>query len=109
MTSEVNSSNEPEDKADWPDPTPEMIESREFNAIWSLIKSWDICVPEVDGDGSYSGATGNHVRAIIDAINKSRPNTVKSMIKKLKYEALSSEVRQAIVEDLERLFSNTVT
>lgn len=52
----------------WPDPTPEMLESPEFNAIWNRIKTWDINVPEVDGQGLYSGATGNHVRAILDAL-----------------------------------------
>ncbi len=54
---------------EWPDPTPEMCGTPEFNAVWECIKTWDICVPEVDGDGMYSGATGNHVRSIIDALN----------------------------------------
>lgn len=51
----------------WPDPTAEELETPEFNAVWATIKSWDICVPEVDG-GLYSGATGNHVRAILDSL-----------------------------------------
>lgn len=53
---------------EWPDPTPEMLASPEFEAVWQLIKSWDINVPE-----AYSGychATGNHVRAILDALPK---------------------------------------
>lgn len=54
---------------EWPDPTPEMLETPEFNAVWKAIKTWDICVPEVDGD-LYSGATGNHVKCILDAISK---------------------------------------
>jgi hypothetical protein len=46
-----------------------MILLKEFNAVWNCIKSWDIAVPEaVDGSGLYSGATGNHVRAILDAL-----------------------------------------
>lgn len=62
--------NEPVDgfrkTTEWPDPTKEMLASPLFEAIWQCIKSWDINVPE-----AYSGychATGNHVRAIIDAI-----------------------------------------
>jgi hypothetical protein len=50
----------------WPDPTTEMIASPEFEAIWQCIKSWDINVPH-----AYSGymhATGNHVRAILEAL-----------------------------------------
>lgn len=52
----------------WPDPTPDMIESREFMAIWSVIKDWDISVP--GAYVGYEGATGNHVRAIIDSLKK---------------------------------------
>ena len=58
------------EQANWPDPTPEMLETPEFNAIWERIKTWDINVPEVDGPGMYSPATGNHVRAILDALAK---------------------------------------
>lgn len=56
-----------ENPAPWPDPTPEMLESPEFNAIWNVIKSWDINVPDVYN--GYCGASGNHVRAILDALN----------------------------------------
>jgi hypothetical protein len=55
-------------KIDWPDPTPEMLETPRFNAVWECIKTWDINVP-----GAYAGyttATGNHVRAILDALAK---------------------------------------
>lgn len=55
-------------KTNWPDPTPEMLDDPTFNAIWSVIKTWDINVPAVyEG---YCGATGNHVRAILDALPK---------------------------------------
>lgn len=54
---------------EWPDPTPDMLESPEFNAIWNCIKTWDINVPEVDGE-LYTGANGNHVRAILDVLDK---------------------------------------
>lgn len=51
----------------WPDPTPAMLETSEFNAVWRCIKSWGINVPHVYS--GYCGATGNHVRAILDALN----------------------------------------
>lgn len=54
------------EKIYWPDPSPEMLASPEFEAVWSCIKSWDINVPEAyEG---YCGATGNHVRAILSAL-----------------------------------------
>lgn len=52
----------------WPDPTPEMLSSPEFEAIWQVIKSWDINVPTAYS--GYCGATGNHVRAILDGLHK---------------------------------------
>jgi hypothetical protein len=58
----------PEPTIEWPDPTPEMLQKPEFEVIWNCIKTWDINVPEVDGH-LYSGATGNHVRAILDALD----------------------------------------
>jgi len=103
------SSVEPEEKMDWPDPTPEMMKSLEFNAIWDLIKNWDINVPEVDGEGVYSGATGNHVRAIIDAIRKARPNSVKAMVKKLQYDHLGGSTRKVILEKLHEAVSDNIT
>ena len=54
----------------WPDPTIEMLETPEFEAIWQCIKSWDINVPHVYR--GYMHATGNHVRAILDALNTAR-------------------------------------
>lgn len=50
----------------WPDPTPEMLNSPKFEAIWQCIKRWDINVP--NAYTGYCGATGNHVRAILDAL-----------------------------------------
>jgi hypothetical protein len=53
---------------EWPDPTPEMLDDPRFEAVWQCIKRWDINVPEVYS--GYMGATGNHVRAILDALSK---------------------------------------
>ena len=50
----------------WEDPTPAMLEDPQFEAIWQTIKSWDINVP--GAYQGYCGATGNHVRAILDAL-----------------------------------------
>lgn len=52
----------------WPDPTEEMLNSPEFEAIWQAIKTWDINVP--GAYHGYCGATGNHVRAILEALNE---------------------------------------
>jgi hypothetical protein len=59
-------SGEPENPIPWPEPTPEMLETPEFEAVWQCIKRWDINVP--DRYSGYCGATGNHVRAILDAL-----------------------------------------
>jgi hypothetical protein len=56
----------------WPDPKPEELDMPEFNAVWKAIKSWDINVPEVYM--GYCGATGNHVKAILDALRAIDPN-----------------------------------
>lgn len=57
---------------EWPDPTPEMIATLEFKAVWDCIKSWDISVPAIYGRYCYCAATGNHVRAILDALAKAK-------------------------------------
>jgi len=98
-----------EDKIELPDPTPEMMKSLEFNAIWDLVKTWSICVPGVGGNGVYDTATGNHVRAIIDAIRKARPETMKAMVEKLKYSDLGGSTRKAIVDKLSEIVSDTIT
>jgi len=39
-----------------------------FNAIWEVIKTWDINVPEAYG--GYCGATGSHVQAILNVLHE---------------------------------------
>jgi hypothetical protein len=41
-----------------------MLASPEFEAVWQVIKGWDVD----HGGGMRSGATGNDVRAILDAL-----------------------------------------
>lgn len=60
----------PRERIDWPDPTPEMLSTPEFEAVWNCIKEWDIAVPAAYG--GYSGATGNHVRAILEALKSAK-------------------------------------
>lgn len=54
----------------WSDnaPSPDDLEREDFNAIWEVIKSWDINVP--DAYNGYCGANGNHVKHILDALDK---------------------------------------
>ena len=57
----------------WPDPTAEELETPEFNAIWETIKGWDIATgldKDNEGNDLYSGATGNHVVAILNSLRK---------------------------------------
>jgi hypothetical protein len=61
------SDGEPPNPIAWPDPTQEMLDSPLFMAVWNCIKKWDINVP--NAYAGYCGATGNHVRAILDALN----------------------------------------
>jgi hypothetical protein len=48
-----------------------MLASDRFERVWQCIKHWDINVPDVYS--GYSGATGNHVRAILDALDEPGP------------------------------------
>lgn len=41
-----------------PSPSKEEIDSLQFNAIWNVIKSWDINVPEFYS--GYCGGNGSH-------------------------------------------------
>lgn len=52
------------------DPTKEEIKSKEFEAIWQVIKRWDINVPSAYN--GYCGATGNHVAAILDGLREAK-------------------------------------
>jgi hypothetical protein len=59
---------------EWPDPTPEMLDTILFDTIWRVIKTWDINVPHAYS--GYMGATGNHARAIYAAIAAMRGEPV---------------------------------
>ena len=51
-----------------PSPTLDEQNDLAFKAIWSVIKNWDINVPEYYS--GYCGANGSHVKLILDELNK---------------------------------------
>ncbi len=53
-----------------PNPTSEQLNDPLFTAIWEVIKTWDINVP--DYYVGYCGATGSHVALILNALNARR-------------------------------------
>lgn len=58
----------PETIMPFPSPTDEMVDNDPlFEVIWQVIKGWDIAVPHAYY--GYCSATGNHVKAILDAVN----------------------------------------
>jgi hypothetical protein len=53
-------------RKEMPNPTPEEMASPQFEAIWNIIKTWDINVP--DYYRGYSGGNGSHVKLILDEL-----------------------------------------
>lgn len=52
-----------------PSPTPTMVEGDKlFDAIYEVIKSWDVNVPEYYG--GYCHANGSHATLIYHAVRK---------------------------------------
>lgn len=56
-------------KIDLPEPDEAMLESKDFQAVWQAIKSWDIAVPGYL-NGNHTGAMGNHAAHIVRVLNK---------------------------------------
>lgn len=52
----------------WDDPTPEELASPVFEAIWQVIKSWDVSAPGSEESGMYTKAEGQHAARILRAI-----------------------------------------
>jgi hypothetical protein len=50
-----------------PSPTDNEINDISFQAIWEVIKDWDINVPEYYT--GYCGGNGSHVKLIYDKLN----------------------------------------
>ncbi len=53
-----------------PNPTSEQLNDPLFTAIWEVIKTWDVNVP--DYYEGYCGANGSHVALILNALNARR-------------------------------------
>ena len=51
-----------------PNPADTDLADPLFNAIWEVIKTWDVNVPELYV--GYCGANGSHVMLILDAVRK---------------------------------------
>lgn len=51
-----------------PSPSQREIERPEFEALFQLIKDWDISVP--DYYTGYTSGNGSHVKLILDAIKQ---------------------------------------
>lgn len=53
----------------YPDPTPEELQDPLFEAIWQVIKGWDLSEEQKDGENrGYMNAMGNHAAAILHAV-----------------------------------------
>jgi len=53
------------------DPLPYEVDLLEFNAVWNVIKNWDIGRPTAitkDGCQLYAGGNGTDVVTILDAL-----------------------------------------
>ena len=60
--------NRPQLDLPMPNPSNEEIESLQFNAIWDVIKTLDINVPEFYS--GYCGGNGSHVKLILDSLKQ---------------------------------------
>jgi hypothetical protein len=63
----------------WPDPTQENFKDPRFDKIWNEIKTWDINAPEAYQ--GYCEATGNYVKAILNALDKKEKFDMHDMFK----------------------------
>jgi hypothetical protein len=55
-------------KPPMPNPTEDDLNNPTFEAIWQVIKSWDVNVPE--HYFGYCGANGSHVKLILNALEE---------------------------------------
>jgi hypothetical protein len=73
-----------------------MLQDSRFEAIWQTIKTWDIHVP--NAYAGYEGATGNHVRAILDALIATAPGMTDLMVAPESLDAYMEENPLPVVE-----------
>lgn len=87
VLAETRADNIGDEVVEWRGPTCFEIITPEFNAIWDVIKTWDVNVPEQYH--GYCGANGNHVMAILQAIkpylrNRPEPEVSEEVVEVLK-------------------------
>jgi hypothetical protein len=76
-------------------PEPEELKSPEFNAVWDVIKTWDICP---DGSYLYRGAMGNDVCAILDVLKKGGLNVGRES-----YDDFLNYIKEVMTKNQKRL------
>jgi hypothetical protein len=81
----------------WLEPTPHMLLRPDFEAVWQAIRRWDINVPTVYR--GYCGASGNHVRVILDAIDQARVEGTPADRNALLREVLGDDVYRTTYTD----------
>lgn len=60
-------------RAEMPNPTAADLEDPQFEAIWQVIKMWDVNVPSCYA--GYCGANGSHVMLILHALRAATQST----------------------------------
>ena len=85
-------------------PRSDEINTPEFQAIWSVIKDWDIGIrPEATGINAsqlYQGGTGNHVCAILDALQENKaPKKIEPNKLKCSECEWRGEIKEVLVAD----------
>lgn len=55
-------------RKEMPNPATKDLFDKEFDAIWSVIKDWDVNVPEYYA--GYCGANGSHVMLILNKLRE---------------------------------------
>lgn len=86
----------------WADPSPEELKTPEFEAVWQAIKTWDINVPEAYS--GYCGATGNHVKKILDALRQIESEDF-NMEKEKEKERISTDHALYLISTLDRPYN----
>jgi len=83
-----------------PNPTPEMLSGdRLFDAIWSVIKTWDVNVPS--HYQGYCGANGSHVAMIYESIDRHYTEAVTQSVARAQKEREDSRPSQYVKDMLQ--------
>ncbi|WP_022727262.1 hypothetical protein [Fodinicurvata sediminis] len=72
------------------DPTRDELNDPRFEAIWQVIKGWDVSTRE----GLYEGANGAHVAMILRALNAHDTSAPGTPIERAAYQGIRNAQRQ---------------